>query len=380
MKETVRLGTLAGIRVGVHWSVLVIATLLLVGLSAGQFPVMHPGYPTVAYAVAGVVAAAAFFVSLLAHELAHGIVARQHGVEVEGITLWMFGGVARLLGDAPDPAADLRIAGVGPLVSLVLGVGFGVLTVLGAAIGIDRLMLGVVGWLALINVVLAVFNLIPAAPLDGGRILRSLLWRRHGDRFRAATTAARAGRAFGFMLVALGLVSVIMLPGIGGLWLALIGWFIATAASGEEQHAQIQDTLRDIRVHQVMTPDPLTVPTGISVAELLDDHVLRARCSTFPIVDDEHRLQGLVTLNRIKPVEPDRRAFVPIEEIACAVDDVAVVASTDRLVDALSAMTRTDDGRAVVVDGGRVVGIVSPTDVARTLDLQQVIREQRHGR
>ena len=374
MKETVRLGTVAGIRVGVHWSVLVIVLLLVVGLSSGQFPLLYPGYSGLAYIVAGLIAAAAFFVSLLAHELAHGIVARSHGVEVEGVTLWMLGGVAKLLGESPDANADLKIAGVGPLVSFVLGVGFGALTLLGAAIGVDRLMLGVIGWLALINVVLALFNLIPAAPLDGGRVLRSILWRRHGDRYRAATTAARAGRTFGFLLVALGLASVIVVPGIGGLWLVLIGWFISTAASGEEQHARVQDSLQDIRVSQVMTPDPWTVPAGISVAQFLDDHLFRARCSTFPMVDADRGLLGLVTLNRVKPVTADRRASVSIDEIACPPDDVAQVASSDRLVDALAAMTRSADGRVVVVDHGRVVGIVSPADISRTLELRDLSR------
>ncbi len=357
---------------GVHWSVLVIVMLLLVGLAAGQFPLLYPGYSTTAYVVAGLIAAAAFFASLLAHELAHAIVARKHGVDVEGITLWMLGGVAKLLGEAPDPDADLKIAGVGPLVSFVLGIGFGVLAFLGGTIGLDGLMLGVLGWLSLINIVLALFNLIPAAPLDGGRVLRSLLWRRHGDRYQAARTAARAGRAFGFMLVALGLASVIMLPGIGGLWLVLLGWFISTAASSEEQHAQIHDSLGEIRVQQVMAPNPWTVPPGISVAAFLNDHVFQARWSTFPIVDHNQQLLGLVTLNRIKSVPADRRDAVSIESVACPANEVVQVSSTARLVDILAAMTRSPDGRAVVVDGGRVVGVVSPVDIARVLELRQL--------
>ncbi len=376
MNETFRLGTIAGVRVGVHWSVLVIATLLLAGLASGQFPLLYPGYSGAAYVAAGVIAAAIFFSSLLAHEMAHALVARAHGVEVEGITLWMFGGVAKLLGESPDPRADLRIAGVGPLVSFVLGAVFATLTMLGAAIGVDRLVLGVVGWLALINLVLAVFNLIPAAPLDGGRILRGVLWRRHGDRFRAAATAARAGRAFGYLLVALGLTSMIVWQGIGGLWFVLIGWFISSAASGEEQYARVQDALQDVLVARVMTPNPLTVPAGISVAELLDDHVLRARCSTFPMVDDDGRLLGLVTLNRIKPVATDQRASVPIDAVASAADDVVQVAPGDRIIDMIAPMTRSTDGRAVVVDDGRVVGIVSPTDIARVLELLDVTRGQ----
>ncbi len=373
MNDTVRLGTLLGIRVGVHWSVLVIATLLLVALSAGQLPQLYPGYSGAAYVIAGLIAAAVFFASLLAHEMAHAIVARTHGVAVEGITLWLFGGVAKLLGEASDPKADVKIAAVGPLVSLGLGATFGVLAVLGGSVGIERLVVGVLGWLAAINVMLALFNLIPAAPLDGGRILRGYLWRKSGDRHRAATTAARAGRSFGFMLIVAGLVSVLALPGIGGLWLAFIGWFISSAASAEEQHANLQQTLNDVRVTDVMTSDPVTAPAGISVAELLDDYVLRARCSTFPIVDRDGVLTGLVTLNRIRPVPADRRARVSIDDVACPLSDVVQANPRDRLLDLLPVLTRSEDRRAVVVDGEHVVGIVSPVDIARMVDLLAVM-------
>lgn len=372
MNETIRLGSFAGVRIGVNWSVLVIAGLLLLGLSAGRFPFLYPDEPTWAYVVAGLVAAVVFFGSLLAHELAHAIVARRHGVEVEGITLWMFGGVARLLGEASDPVADLRIAGVGPLVSLGLGAAFGVVTLVGASLGVTGLTLGVLSWLALINVALALFNLIPAAPLDGGRILRAILWRRRGDRFRAAVVAARAGRQFGFLMVMLGLVMLVLLPGLGGIWIALVGWFIASAASSEEQQTRMQHRLRDLRVGDVMTAEPWTVPAGIDVARLLDEHVLRHRCSAFPVVDVAGRLEGLVTLHRIKPIAEERRAQVRVEEIAAPREDVATATSTDRLLDVLPEMGRSTDHRIVVVDDDRVVGIVSPTDIARTIELAEL--------
>jgi Zn-dependent protease len=186
MNETLRLGTIAGVRLGVNWSVLVIVWLLLVGLSAVRFPLLYPGHTGLTYAIAGLAAAVAFLLSLLAPELAHAVVARHHGIVVEGITLWMLGGVAKLEGEARDPAADLRIAGVGPLVSLVLGLGFGVIALFAGGVGGEGLALGVLSWLSVVNVMVAVFNLGPAAPLDGGRILRSLLWRRHGSRWTAS--------------------------------------------------------------------------------------------------------------------------------------------------------------------------------------------------
>jgi Zn-dependent protease/CBS domain-containing protein len=372
MNETVRLGTIAGVRVGVNWSVLVIVWLLLVGLSAGRFPLLYPGHSSLAYGSAGAVAAIAFLLSLLAHELAHAVVARHHGITVEGITLWMFGGVAKLEGEPHDPAADLRIAGVGPLVSLALGFGFWAVSLFAGWMGAGDLLLGVLGWLSVVNVVLAVFNLVPAAPLDGGRVLRALLWRRHGDRVRAAVTAARAGRRFGFSLVMVGIVLVLFTGQLGGVWFALIGWFISSAASAEEQQTRIQDSLHDVLVAQVMSRDPVTVPLGLSVTALLDDYVLRHRFSAFPVVDALGRPRGLVTLNRIKALPPERRATSTVETVTCPFDEVPHAATTDRLMDVLPAMTRSGEGRVLVLDGDRIVGIVSATDVTRAIELAEL--------
>ncbi len=379
MNETLRLGTVAGVRIGVNWSVLVIVALLLVGLSAGRFPLLYPGHAPWLYAMAGAVAAVAFLLSLLAHELAHAVVARQHGVEVEGITLWMFGGVAKLEGEARDASADLQIAGVGPLVSLVLGVGFGAISALAAWAGLDGLALGVLTWLSVVNIVLAVFNLVPAAPLDGGRILRALLWRAHGDRVRAAVTAARAGRRFGFLLVSLGLVLAVFAGQVGGIWFVLIGWFISSAATAEEQHARLQGRLDGVLVSDVMSPAPVTVPADLPVIRLLEDYVLRSRFSAFPVVDTAGRLQGLVTLNRIKQMPPQRRATSRVEDIACAPGEVPQAAPTDRLVDVLPVMARNDDGRVVVLDGDHIVGILTSTDVARAIELAELRPRSAHG-
>lgn len=223
MNETIRLGEIKGVRVGLNWSVIAIFLLLLFGLAAGRFPLRYPDLGVALYVVAGLAAATVFLGSLLAHELAHALVARRNGGKVDGITLWLFGGVARLETESKDPGAEMRMAAVGPFVSLALAAVFGTASwALAAATG-DSIAVGVLQWLALINGILAVFNLVPAAPLDGGRILRAFLWRRRGDRFTATITAARAGRAFGWLLVGVGLVELVAAGLAGGLWLALIG-------------------------------------------------------------------------------------------------------------------------------------------------------------
>lgn len=372
MNETLHLGSIRGIRIGVNWTVLVIFTLILIGLSTVQFPALFDDLSTTAAWTAGTLAALTFFASLLAHELAHALMAQRYGVHVEGITLWLFGGVARLRDDAPSPTADLAIAAVGPLTSLALSAGFALLSVAAGLLGIGGITLGVLGWLALINLVLAAFNLIPAAPLDGGRVLRGLLWMFRGDRTRAAITAARAGRAFGFALIGLGLALVVFLPGIGGLWLALIGWFISNSAAAEEQHARVQGRLGGLTVGELMTRDPVVVGPQVTVASLLDDYVLRNRFSAFPVVDEDGRPVGLVTLSRIKQLDAEQRGTTLVGDIACGRDEVPIAAPSEPVVSLLPRMGGCSDGRALVVEEGRVVGIVSPTDIARTLQLAEL--------
>jgi Zn-dependent protease/CBS domain-containing protein len=370
--ETLRLGRIAGVRIGVNWTVLVIFGLILVGLSTVQLPVMFEGRAAAAYWIAGTLGAAAFFLSLLAHELAHAIVAQHHGVRVEGIVLWLFGGVAKLRDEAADPSADLRIAAVGPLVSLALGAFFGLVAWMMVTLGGTGIALGVLGWLALVNVVLALFNLVPAAPLDGGRILRALLWRRRGDRTEAAVIAARAGRFFGVVLITLGVAGVILLREPGGLWLALIGWFLTGAAGAEEQQARLHHSLDGLRVAQVMTREPVTVAPDVTVQSLLDDYVLRHRFSAFPVVDELGRPVGLVTLNRIRQLDRGARPSTQVGDIAGGVGEMAIVSPGEPVMVMLTRMGSSADRRAVVVDDGRVVGIVSPTDIARMLEIADV--------
>lgn len=367
MRATIRLTRVAGVDVGVHWSVLVIFALIATSLSAGQFPALYPGRSAWAYGAAGVSAAVVFFGGLLAHEVSHAVVARRNGVEVEDITLWMFGGVARLRGQAPTPGAELRIAGVGPLVSLLLGLGFGVAAMLLAAAGRTGLLVGWVAWLGGINVLLAVFNLLPAAPLDGGRILRAAVWRWRGDPVRASVVAARAGRVLGALLIGVGLWQFLATASVGGLWLALVGWFLLGSAVAEERSARIVDALAGVTVGQVMSPSPVTVPGDLTVAEFIDDYLWTYRHSAFPLTR-EGRPVGLVTLNRIRRVGPEERAVTPLWQVGAPLDDLVTASPQEPVTDLFARLAGHGDGRALVVDGnGYLVGIVTPTDMSRVV-------------
>jgi Zn-dependent protease/CBS domain-containing protein len=367
VRASFRFGRIAGIRVGVHWSVLVIFALIAWGLAVSRFPAVYPEYGTGAYVSAAVLTAVVFFVSLLAHELSHALVARRNGLGVEDITLWLFGGVARLSGEARSPGAELRIAGVGPLVSLVLGVVFfGIAEVLRTS-GYQGLVLAGFAWLGGINIALAVFNAIPAAPLDGGRLLRSIIWWRTGDRLKATRWASGAGRIFGWVLVALGLFTFFTGGAFGGLWLALIGWFLAGAATAESQQATVRDQLRGLAIRDVMTPNPVTAPASMTVQDLLNSDLIQHRYSSFPLTDDGGPLVGLVTFNQIRRVAPHARATTQLRDIACPLEQVAQAQPEQPAADLLSRLSECAEGRALVLSHGRLVGIISPSDISRVL-------------
>ena len=365
MRANFRIGTIAGVPVGVNWSVLVIFALIAWGLAAGQLPRAYPGHSALAYAAAGLGAAVVFFVGLLAHEVSHAIVAKRNGLSVQGITLWMFGGVAELRGEARNPGAELRIAGIGPLVSLLLGLAFGAVAMAIALIGNRGLVFGAFAWLAGINIALAIFNVLPAAPLDGGRLLRAALWKWRGDRTWAAVVAARAGRILAVALIAFGLWQFLVGAAVGALWLALIGWFLLGAAGAEERQARVGEALAGVRVRDVMTAEPQTVAANVNVGDFIDHYLFAYRHSAFPLTDDCGRPVGLVTLDRVRQVPGDRRAMTSLRDVACRPDEIVLAAPDEPLNDLLPRLSQCADGRALVVDEDRLVGIVSPSDISR---------------
>ena len=375
MEETFRLGRIAGVRVGVNWSVIVIFALIAYGLAAQYFPRSFPHAPAAADAAAGIAAAAVFVCSLLAHETAHAVVARRNGVKVEGITLWLLGGVARISGEAPTPGAELRIAAVGPLTSLLLGVVFGLATGVLAATGVTGLPVAAVGWLAGINVTLAVFNIIPAAPLDGGRLLRAFVWRLTGDRSRATTVASRAGQVFGWLLVVYGVVSAFAAGSFNGLWAALVGWFLIGAATQEMWQASAQSVLAGILAAQVMSP-AVTVPGSVSVAAFLLRHLPDYRQSAVCVTDEAGNPIGLVTLDRITRVPPADRDRTMLRQLVCPLSQLATGQASEPVTDVLARMRPgCGEGRALIFDGGHLAGVISPEDVAHALHWARLTSE-----
>ena len=367
MGQTFSLGRISGIRIGVNWSVLLIVALLAYGLAVGQFPAAAPRHPVAEYVVAALLTAVAYMGSLLAHELAHSLVARRNGLEVEGITLWLLGGVSRLQGEVPDPGAEIRIAGVGPLVSLLLGAAFSLVAWLLHTSGVGGVLVAALAWLGGINIILAVFNVIPAAPLDGGRLLRAVLWRITGDRLKAAAWSARSGQVFGWILVVAAAYLVLARREYNWLWFALLGWFLISAATAEGQQAVLQSQLRTVTVRQIMTPDPVTVPASATVAQFLSDYLPARRHSAFPVVADGQTV-GLVTVHRANQVPAGERGQTTLRDAACPVSEVARATPDEPVADVLPRLNDCSEGRALVFDDSHLVGIVSPADISRAVE------------
>jgi Zn-dependent protease/CBS domain-containing protein len=377
MNENLSLGRIAGIHVGLNWSLLVVAALIAWSLATGILPSAAPGQTSGAYWAAGVVSAFVFLASLLAHELAHSIVAVRRGVRVEGITLWLFGGVSRFSSESSSPGAQALITFVGPLTSLVLGALFFLSFVAVGAGAHPGLVAATLSWLAYINILLGVFNLVPAFPLDGGRLLQSLIWLRTGDRLRATRIAARIGMLFAYLLIAYGLATFLLAGNlIGGVWSVFLGWFLLSAARAEEAGGLIRQALAGMSVAELMTPNPVQAPDDITVDDALHGYVLASRHSTFPTHDAAGRLSGLLTMAALKNVAPDARATTLVKEVICPLDSVSTAGPADPVTNLLGLPEGCSEGRTLVIDGGRLVGIISPSDISRLLQRSVASRAQ----
>jgi len=375
MNENLSLGRIAGIHVGLNWSLLVVAALIAWSLATSLLPSAAPGEASSAYWTAGVISALVFLASLLAHELAHSVVAMRRGVKVEGITLWLFGGVSRFSSDTSSPGAQALITFVGPLTSLVLGAVFYLVSV--AVGGGAGLLPATLSWLGYINITLGVFNLVPAFPLDGGRLLQSLIWLRTGDRLRATRIAARIGMGFAYLLIAYGLATFLFAGSlVGGVWSVFLGWFLLSAARAEEVGGLIRQALSGIRVADVMTPNPVQAADTITVDDALHGYVLASRHSTFPTHDAGGGLSGLLTLTALKNVAPNARGTTLIKDVICPLDSVAKASPTDPVTDLMGASDGCSEGRTLVVVDGRLVGIISPSDINRLLQRSMSGRSQ----
>jgi len=373
MTSSITLGRIAGIRIGIHWSWLVVFGLITWSLATAVFPDQNPGLGDSTYIAMAVVAAILFFTSLLLHELGHAFRARREGMEIDGITLWLFGGVAQFRGMFPTAGAEFRIAIAGPLVSLVIGAGFVGIAV--AIAGVEEVD-GIAAWLGYINLALLVFNLLPALPLDGGRVLRATLWALRRDFGDATRIAAAVGRGFGFLFIAGGIGLAIFTDTVSGIWFAFIGWFLLVAAGSEARFLAVRDAFGALRVRDLMVREPDTVDADSSLGQFMDEVVSARRHTTYPVVDGDVAL-GLLPFRRVAEVprrEWDERV---VRDCMIPRSEVPVLDEDGSLVDALVELS-DGIGRGLVLEpDNRLVGLLSMTDLVRALELGGLRRRRR---
>lgn len=361
--------SLFGFKVRVNISLVFLALLVTWSLASAVFPPQLPGLDRATYWWMGVAGTIGLFFSLIFHELSHSLVARRYGLPIRGITLFIFGGVAEMSDEPPSAKAEFWMALAGPAASILLALLAWALSGLGAAAGVPEPVTAVVAYLALINAVLAVFNLVPAYPLDGGRVLRAALWWRKGDIVAATRSAARAGGAFALLLMGLGVLQVVTGNFVGGIWFFLIGMFLRSAARGSYMDILTRGMLAGAPVRRFMTRDPVTVPPGITLQALVDDYVYAHHHEQFPVVDGE-RLIGSIGVRQLKATPRESWPHRTVAEIAEPASDVNTVDAETDAAKALSLMTRSGRGRLLVTERGRLVGILALKDLLAILSLK----------
>ena len=365
MNPTFQLGRIAGIRIGINWSWLVVFALIVWSLAASVFPSQNPGLSDGDYLAMAVVAALLFFTSLLLHELGHALQARREGVEIEGINLWLFGGVAQFKGSFPSAGAEFRIAIAGPLVTLVIGALFVAAAGIG---GLPSAVDGVVAWVGYTNVLLLAFNLLPALPLDGGRVLRSALWQARGDLRWATAVASGVGRGFGFLLIWLGIFMFIFEGSFSGAWLAFIGWFLLQAATGEARYVATEQALAGLRVRDLMVREPATVDADLSLGRFMDDVAWSRRYTTYPVLENG-RPVGLLAFRSVAAVPREEWDTRRVQDTMIPRNEVPLLTEDESAIDALAKLSSSDVNRGLVVDDGSLLGLLSITDLARALEV-----------
>jgi Zn-dependent protease len=356
------LGRVLGVAVTGSWSLLVIVGLVAIGLAGGVLPAEAPGVSGGWYALAGIVTAVAFVATIAAHEIGHAVVARRQGLEVGGIMLWALGGLTSIEGEPATPAGELALSGVGPLISFLLGLALVVMAVGLHLAGAPSLLAVSIGWLGGMNVLLAVLNVLPASPLDGGRMLHAFVWKATGDRLRATRVATGAGRVLGVVLV-VGGVGALLYGYTYGIWVAITGWFLAAGASAERRSALATAGLGDRRVRDLMTPVAV-IPDWLSVETTLADGSLSpAR----PVAVTERwggGPSGLVTLSHVLALSPEWHRDVRIRDLAWPIEQLVTVRPDELLADVVTRMSPAVPWAIVVDSSGRIEGALSATDVA----------------
>jgi len=364
MHAQIKLGRIAGISIGLHYSWFIIAFLITLSL-IGHFHAIMPQWSNAVVWSAAIVTAVLFFVALLLHELAHSLLAKAKGLRVRSITLFALGGVSQIEQEAPDAKTEFWIAIAGPLSSLAIGI---ICLLLARLSGwrtgaeAETPVAAVLLWLGYINFMLAVFNMIPGYPLDGGRVLRAVIWWINHNAVRATELAARVGQIIAFIFIFLGLYRFFVGKNLGGLWLAFIGWFLLDASRSSSTQVELMEGLRGRKVADIMDRDCPTVESHLSLQDFVHEYLLRSGRRCFVVVQD-NRLVGIVTPNEVKHIDPERWPQTSVQSVMRPVAELRTVTPETPVIQALELMSREDLNQLPVVSGGQLQGVFSRSSI-----------------
>ncbi len=369
ISRSFKLFKIFGFQVSIDYTWFIIFALFTWSLSTFYLPHRLPGLASGTYWLFGAAATLLLFVSVLLHELSHSIVARRHGLEISGITLFIFGGIAKISSEPSDAKSELKIAIAGPISSIALSLIFYAISLLVVRFTGRSIFSVSLGYLAMINGLLAAFNLIPGFPLDGGRVFRAFIWKRTGNFRRATEVASSVGRAFGLLLIFLGILGFISGAFVAGLFYIFIGLFLRQAAELSFEQVVMKEALSGVKVADVMTEGAVCIDADVTVQEAIDNYFFHYRYRSFPVTRDG-RFVGLVTLHDVKEVPREKWKTEKIESALTATNRGLRVSPTEEAVNVLALMLKTGQGRLPVTEGERVIGMVTRRDVMTLLQLK----------
>lgn len=362
----------AGVQVEIDYSWLIIFVLILWSLSAGYFPVMYPGHGWLSYWAVGLVATVLFFASVLGHELSHAAMGNRLGENISRITLFIFGGMAHMSGEPKSARDELKIAAVGPLSSLILGIVFWLIAKGVAFSPAPVLWVAMFRYLAFINVALAVFNLLPGFPLDGGRLLRAVLWQRSGDLRKATAQAADWGSGIAWGLIGLGALEIFAGALIGGLWLIFIGLFLRSAASASYQSVVVEQALSEARVSDIMVREPVSLSPDLSIADAVEEYFLRYGYGGFPVVANGQVL-GILSLSSVRHCPAGDRSQKKVRDIMRPRDAAIEISRSATVSEAMRRIIESETGRLLVMDGESLAGLITRTGITRFIHFRTLL-------
>ncbi|MBE0413998.1 site-2 protease family protein [Yoonia sp.] len=369
--------TLFGYDIKLDLSWFFIALLVVWSLATGYFPQTLTQATSLQILVLSVLSMLALFGSLILHELSHSLVAHRCGVEIKGITLFIFGGVAELKNEPQTPGAEFWIALAGPAMSFALAVIFWIARLLSELLGMPELVTALFSYVAWANAILAIFNLLPAFPMDGGRVMRAIVWQRTGDQLEATARATSAGSVLAYMLIGLGLMNVALTGQLGSLWIVIIGFFILASGRGAYENMRLHKLLEHRTARDVMTPAPVTVLPDETLATLVDHYILRRRISFVPVVDRDVLL-GYIDLDVLRSIEPENWADTLVGDVYVEISPENTVSPDDPAESVLRRLSQTGRRKFLVVKGRKLQGVITLADLMRYLTLVQTVGARPH--